>query len=157
MTYFYNYTENKRFSNNVKDFFMNIKTLPDELEDIVYSYIPKTATIFITKENYLTSHHLVRSLVNRKHIENYIRSMVRQDNDFVFKLLLVENYNRWLNMKKYYYQECIFNNYLMFLETYAIDNQSIKCIKLLSDLFEEEGLSKNRHKKNTNRYIRWKP
>jgi hypothetical protein len=157
MTYFYNYTENKRFSNNSNDFFMNIKTLPDELEEIVYSYIPKSATIFITKQNYLTYHYLVRSLVNRKHIENYIRSMVRQDNDFVFKLLLVENYNRWLNMKKYYYQECIFNNYLMFLETYAIDNQSIKCIKLLSDLFEEEGLSKNRHKKNTNRYIRWKP
>ena len=157
MTYFYNYTENKRFSNNVKDFFMNIKTLPDELEDIVYSYIPKTATIFITKENYLTSHHLVRSLVNIKHIENYIRSMVRQDNDFVFKLLLVENYNRWLNMKKYYYKECIFNNYLMFLVSYAIDNESTKCIKLLTELFEEEGLSKNRNKKNANRYIRWKP
>ena len=105
---------------------MNIKTLPDELEDIVYSYIPKSAMIFVTKQNYLTSHHLVRSLVNRKNIENYIRSMVRQDNDFVFKLLLVENYNRWLNMTKYYYKECIFNNYLMFLESYAIDNQSTK-------------------------------
>ena len=150
----YNYN---RFSNEPKNFFMNVKTLPDELEEIVYSYIPKSATIFITKQNYLTNHYLVRSLVNIKHIENYIRSMVRQDNDFVFKLLLVENYNRWLNMKKYYYQECIFNNYLMFLESYAEDNQSIKCTKLLSDLFEEEGLSKNRHKKNTNRYIRWKP
>ena len=89
MTYFYNFTENKRFSNNSNDFFMNIKTLPDELEDIVYSYIPKSATIFITKQNYLLNHYLVRRLVNIKHIENYIRSMVRQDNDFVFKILLV--------------------------------------------------------------------
>jgi hypothetical protein len=71
--------------------------------------------------------------------------------------LLVENYNRWLNMRKYYYQESIYGNYLNFLESYAIDNQSTKCRKLLLKLFEEEGLSKNQHKKNTIRYIRWKP
>ena len=53
MTFFYNYNENRRFSNNTNDFFMNIKTLPDELEEIVYSYMPKTATIFVTKQNYL--------------------------------------------------------------------------------------------------------
>jgi len=146
----------KRFSNEANDFFMNVKTLPDELEDIVYSYIPKSITIFLTKQNYIKEHYLIRSFIMRKNIENYIRSMVRQDNDFVFKQLLIENYNRWLNMKKYYYKECIFCNYLNFLQSYAIDNQSTKCRKLLIDLFEEEGLSKNRHKKNTIRYIRWK-
>lgn len=145
-----------RFSNEPKNFFMNVKILPDELEDIVYSYIPKSITIFLTKENYIRDHHLVRSFIVKKNIENYIRSMVRQDNDFVFKQLLVENYNRWSNMKKYYYQECIFSNYLNFLGSYAIDNESTRCRKLLIDLFEEEGLSKNRHKKNTIRYIRWK-
>jgi hypothetical protein len=34
-----------RFSNEAKNFFMNVKILPDELEDIVYSYIPKSITI----------------------------------------------------------------------------------------------------------------
>ena len=82
--------------------------------------------------------------------------MIRQDNDFVFKQLIVENYNRWINMKKYYYKECIFSNYIYFLESYAIDNESTKCRNLIIDLFQEEGLSKNRHKKNTIRYIRWK-
>jgi hypothetical protein len=135
---------------------MNIKLLPDELEDIVYSYIPKSITIFLTKKKYIEQHHLIRSFINKKNIENYIRSMVRQDNDFVFKLLLSENYNRWLNMKKYYYKECIFANYLIFLESYAIDNDSKKCRNLIINLFEEEGLSKNRHKKNTIKYIRWK-
>jgi len=146
----------KRFSNEASHFFMNVKTLPDELEDIVYSYIPKSVTIFLTKKNYIEGHHLIRSLINRKNIENYIRSMIRQDNDFVLKQLLVENYNRWINMKKYYYKECIFSNYIYFLESYAIDNESIKCRKIIIDLFEEEGLSKNRHKKNTIKYIKWK-
>jgi hypothetical protein len=153
MIFSYDY---KRFSNEPKNFFMNVKTLPDELEDKVYSYMPKSITIFLTKKNYIEGHHLIRSFINRNNIENYIRSMIRQDNDFVFKQLLVENYNRWLNMRKYYYKECIFSNYIYFLESYAIDNESIKCRNLIIDLFQEEGLSKNRHKKNTIRYIRWK-
>jgi hypothetical protein len=82
--------------------------------------------------------------------------MIRQDNEFVFKHLLVENYNRWLNMRKYYYKESIYGNYLNFLESYAIDNQSTKCRKTMLTFFEEQGLSKNQHKKNTIRYIRWK-
>jgi hypothetical protein len=144
------------FSNDPKDFFKNVDKLPEVLVDIVYSYIPKSVTIFLTKKNYTEDHHLIRKFIYRRKIEQYIRSMVREDNDFVFKHLLVENYKRWLNMKKYYYKECIYGNYLNFLESYAIDNQSTKCRKLILKLFEEEGLSKNQHKKNTNRYIRWK-
>ena len=37
-----------------------------------------------------------------------------------------------------------------------IDNESIKCRKIISDLFEKLGLSKNQHKKNTIKYIRWR-
>jgi hypothetical protein len=82
--------------------------------------------------------------------------MIRQDNDFVFKQLLKENYQRWLNMKKCYYKNCIYSNYITFLESYAIDNESTKCRKLIIDLFQELGLSKNQHKKNVSKYIRWK-
>ena len=82
--------------------------------------------------------------------------MVRQDNHFVFKQMLTENFGRWTNMKKYYYKNCIYFNYIYFLESYAIDNESPKCRKIILELFEELGLRKNQHKKNVNRYIRWK-
>lgn len=154
-SYDYGY-DYKNFSNDESDFFTNIKSLPDELESIIKSYIPKSVTVFLTKKNYVEEHHLIRGFINKSQIENYIRTMIRQDNDFVFKYLLVENYNRWLNMKKYYYKECIFNNYIYFLESYAMDNESEKCRKIIIDLFEERGLSKNRYKKNTSKYIRWK-
>ena len=144
------------FSNDPKDFFKNVDKLPEVLVDIVYSYIPKSVTMFLTKKNYTEDHHLIRKFIYKRKIEQYIRSMVREDNDFVFKHLLVENYKRWLNMKKYYYKECIYGNYLNFLESYAIDNQSTKCRKLILKLFEEEGLSKNQHKKNLIKYIKWK-
>ena len=144
------------FSNDKNDFFKNVDSLPEVLIDIIHSYIPKVVTIFLTKENYLKDHHLIRQKIDKRKIEQYIRAMVRDDNDFVFKYLLVENYRRWLNMRKYYYKECIYGNYLNFLESYAIENESTKCRKLLHNLFQEEGLSKNQHKKNTIRYIRWR-
>jgi hypothetical protein len=144
------------FSNNKMDFFKNVDKLPEQLISIIYSYIPKIVTTFLTKEYYLRDHHLIRNFVDKIKIEQYIRCMVRQDNDFVFKQLLVENYKRWLDMKKYYYKESIYNNYVNFLESYAIDNGSSKCRKIIQELFEEQGLSKNQHKKNTVKYIRWK-
>lgn len=147
-----------RFSNNKIDFFKNIDSLPDELILIINSYLPKTTTVFLTKENYLQYHYLLKEYINNKNknIEKYIRAMVRQDNNFVFKQLLVENHKKWFNMKNYYYNNCIYRNYITFIESYAIEHESIKCINLITDLFKELGLSKNQHKKNVIKYIRWK-
>jgi hypothetical protein len=147
------------FSNNVKDLLKNIQNLPDDLFNIVQSYIPKSVTIFLTKESYISEHYLIRNIINQNNkcnIENYIRAMIRQDNDFVLKQLLVENYKRWLQMNNYYYRRCIYLNYMFFLKSYSIENDSVKCIKIINNLFEELGLNKNQHKKKTIRYIRWK-
>ena len=147
------------FSNNLKDLLRNVENLPDELINIVKSYIPKSVTIFLTKQSYIYEHYLVRDIINKNkkcNIENYIRAMIRQDNDFVLKQLLVENNKRWLQMNNYYYKRCIFSNYIIFLKSYSIENDSLKCIKIINDLFEELGLSKNQHKKKLIRYIRWK-
>jgi hypothetical protein len=59
-------------------------------------------------------------------------------------------------MREYYYKDRIFSNYLIFLETYALDNDSIKCKNAIKELFEILGLNKNQHKKNAIKYIRWK-
>ncbi len=145
-----------RFSKDKKDIYNNIDKLPIEMVDIIYSYIPKSITIFLNKQNYIENHYLIRTLINKVNIEKYIRMMVRQDNDFVFHQLLIENCHRWMNMNKYYYKECIYSNYLEFLEEYAIEYESTNCRNKLLTFLEEQGLSKNRHKKNTIRYIRWR-
>jgi len=147
-----------RFSNNKICFLKNIDSLPDVLIIEIYEYIPKTVKLFLTKENYLQYHYLLKEYINKKNknIEKYFRTMVRQDNDFVFQELLVENYKKWFNMTNYYYNSCIYRNYITFIESYAIENESIKCRKIINNLFEELGLSKNQHKKNIIKYIRWK-
>jgi hypothetical protein len=96
---------------------------------------------------------IISNIVNKNDIENYIRTMIRQDNSFVFEQLLIENYEKWINIKEYYYKECIYINYLMFLEFYIMDNESIKCKKILDELFVELGFNKNQHKKKSFKYI----
>ena len=98
----------------------------------------------------------MKQYINKQNIENYFRAMIRQDNNFVFKQLLVENKNKWLDMKKYYYKTGIYTNYITFIYSYAIENESTKCRQLFNDLIQELGLSKNQHKKNIIKYIRWK-
>ena len=144
------------FSNNPTHFLKNMDNLPVELVLIVSSYIPAAAKIFLNKELYFKYHYLFRDYINRKQLENYIRTTIRQDNDFVFKQILIENHQKWLNMKKYLYQDCIYANYIYFLKTYCVENQSTKCKELITNLLEELGLSKNQHKKNIIRHIRWK-
>jgi len=135
----------------------NINLLPDELVYKINSYIPQIVKVFLSKEYYIRYHWMVRKNINKRNIENYYRTIIRQDNNFVFNQLLTENTNKWLNMKKYYYKNCIYGNYLIFLDTYCLENESTNCRKLLIELFGELGLSKNRYKKkNIIKYIRWK-
>ena len=143
------------FSNDPNKFIKNIDHLPKELVSIVSSYIPTIAKIFLTKEWYIKFHHLFRDQINRKQLENYIRTTVRQDNDFVFNQILLENHQKWFNIKKYLYKDCIYANYIYFLKTYCVENQSIKCNQLITVLLFKLGLSKNQHKKNIIRNIRW--
>ena len=144
-----------RFSNNPIHFFKNIDNLPEELKFIVSSYVPEAAKIFLNKELYFKYHHLFRDYINRKKLENYIRTTIRQDSDFVFNQLLLENRTKWFNMKKYLYQDCIYANYIYFLKLYCVENQSAKCKKIIDLLLFKLGLSKNQHKKNIIRNIRW--
>jgi ribosomal protein S24E len=144
------------FSNNPSKFFQNINYLPKELYLIVNSYIPAIAKILLNKELYMKYHHLLKSSINRKELENYIRTTVRQDHDFVFNQMLRENFNKWFNIKKYLYRDCIYANYIYFLKTYCVENQSTKCKENIDILIQELGLSKNQHKKNIIRNIRWK-
>jgi len=146
-----------RFSNCKTNFLKNINSLPDVLIDEIYLYIPKTVTLFLSKKNYLQDHYLLKNYINKqqKNIEYYFRAMIRQDNDFVLKQLLVENFEKWFNMKNYYYKTISYPNYLAFIQTYALENESTKCNLLILSIFEEQGISKNRHKKNVNKYIRW--
>lgn len=130
------------------------KRLPEELVKYIKEYIPKKKLVFTNRENYNLYHHLIKPYI--KDYESFIRSMIRQDNEFVFKKIVEENYRTWYEIRQYKYKNMIFNNYLYFVINFCIENDSNNCIKILSYFLKEHGLCKNLHKKNVVKYIKWK-
>ena len=146
------------FSNNPKLLLNNINKLPNELVSLIESYVPQVVKIFWNKSLYESSHTLLQQYlsIHNKNVEEYIRSIIRKDYDFVFSRLLVDNVDRWIKLRNYLYRDCIFMNYLIFLNSYCIDHNSRKCWALLQQILEKLGFSKNQHKKNLIKYIKWR-
>jgi len=130
------------------------KRLPPELIRYIKEYIPKKEFVFTNRENYNLYHPLIKPSI--KDYESYIRAIIRQDNDFVFKKIVEENYNKWYEIRQYKYKNMIFNNYFYFVMNFCIENESNNCRKIISDFLKEHGLGKNLHKKNLVKYIKWK-
>jgi hypothetical protein len=86
----------------------------------------------------------------------YIRDTIRRDNNFVFEMIVRENYLKWFEIKNYTYNNYEFKNYVYFVINYCIENESNKCRNFITEFLQELGLYKNQHKKNFVKYIKWK-
>jgi hypothetical protein len=138
------------------DLLQQIYVLPCELNVTIYSYLPETYAIFLNKKLYLKKHKLVKQWIPPSLYDNYIRDMVRKDCEFVFTEIVDQNVKQWLKMKKYKYDNIIYNNYFYFLASFCIDNKSTRCRDVLTRNLEKLGMSKNQHKNNRAINIKWK-
>ena len=130
--------------------------IPDELIDIIKSYLPIKSVVFLNKVNYLQHHSLVRNFISRSQLENYIRDMLRRDCVFVFNQILCENYKKWMKINHYVHNQVMYYNYIFFIKDYCIQHESPKCRQIVNDFLTEKGLSKNKHKNNIHKNKRWK-
>jgi hypothetical protein len=147
-----NETKNQEIVNKNLKIFKNISKLPDEIISIIKEYMPNFFLVFTNKNNYVSYHNFTRPYINN--YENYIRDVIRRDNEFVFERIINENYEKWTKITKYLYKYMVFNNYLYFIIYYCIENESNNCRKILDIFLKEHGLCKNLHKKNVIKYIR---
>jgi hypothetical protein len=113
---------------------------PIELIKIIFSYIPYHNIIFLNKNYYFSYHNHLK--INN--IEKYVRNIIRFDNSFVFQMIINENLNKWLNIKKYLYNNIICYDYLSFINYFIIKNKANNCKKILDNLV---GIGKNEFKK----------
>ena len=132
-----------------------IKKLPIDIEILIQSFIPIQVLCFLNKKYYIKYHKYVKNWISKEFYENYLRDMVRRDNEFVFNLLIKEKYKIWLQIKKYRYKNTIYGNYICFIDSFCIENQSTNCRNSLKEFINKTGLSKNQHKKNTYTNIIW--
>jgi hypothetical protein len=133
-----------------------INTLPVEMVMLIKSFLPKTSLIFLNNYYYNKYHYLIKKIISKNTFENYIRDIIRRDNEFVFSRILNDFQKSISKIKNYIYKNIMYKNYFYFLTDYCIKNDSTKCRTVLNDFLKEQGLCKNRHKKNTFIHIRWK-
>jgi hypothetical protein len=144
----------KNDKNDKNDVVENIRILPDDIVNLIKEFIPKSLLVFTNRENYNLYHFTIKPYI--KNYENYIRDMIRRDNDYVFYKIINENYKKWIEITQYRYKNMVFKNYLYFTIQYCIENDSNNCRNVISVFLQEHGLGKNLHKKNIIKYIRWK-
>ena len=131
-----------------------ICNLPNELISLIKEYIPKNRFIFTNRENYRLYHYLIRIRPNQ--FDDYIKNIIKRDNEYTLNLIIRENYFKWYEIKNYMYKNMIFKNYLYFVMNFCIENDSNNCRTIINDFLKEHGLGKNLHKKNVVKYIKWK-
>jgi len=132
---------------------MKLSHLPDDIINLIKEFITYKILVFVNKTFYNLYHHTIKSSI--KLYENYVRDMIRRDNDFVFEKILGENINLWLKNKQYRYKNMVFNNYIYFIINYCIENNSDNCRKILTNYLKKRDLCRNLHKKNVVKYIKW--
>jgi len=135
---------------------VDVDILPCELVMLIKTYLPRSFLIFLNNYYYKKYHYLVKSMVGKNNFENYIRDIIRRDNDFVFSHILLDYHRGISKIKNYVYKNMMYKNYYYFLTDYCIKNNSIKCRTELNEFLKEQGLCQNRHKKNSCIHIRWK-
>lgn len=135
-----------------------IHLLPEVIIQIIHEYIPLYILVFVTKEFYMNYHPNLYKYhrIPRDTYDSYIKDMVRKDCHFIFEQLVRENYNKWTSTTKYNYKNIVYANYNYFLKHYCMQHNATNCKNILDSFFNDSGLSKNQHKKNTHKSIRWK-
>lgn len=133
----------------------NINIIPDEIIEIVFSYLPYSKRKLLDKKSYIMSHPKIIPLSLKISFETYIRKIISSDFDFVFNTLLNNNFIRWINMKKYRYNQMIFINYIFFLKYFSRENNSKKCLTLINNIIDITDLNGKQHKNKINRNIIW--
>jgi hypothetical protein len=132
-----------------------INRLPDELVREIYDYLPGLTKMVLSKTLYNKHHSCVkRSITTLNLYDNYVRDMIRQDFSFIFNSICTENLKYWIKPKKCTYKNKTFATYSDLLENLCFETNSTKCRNELKEVFENAGLSKNRHKKNIVKIIK---
>lgn len=126
-----------------------INELPEDIVREITEFIPQYYFVYTNKTNFTNYHYLIKELLLKKNIfETYVRYIVRRDNDFIFKYILHENYNKWVLIKKYIDEYVVYPDYICFLINYCIINNSNKCRIILTNYIEtRKQIIKSKYKK----------
>ena len=88
-----------------------IYIMPDDIKYYILQYLRIPTIIITNKKNYVLYHKYLRPYIIKNNFENYIRSIIKKDCEFVFKQLIYENCDKWILLKGYVYKNNIYIQY----------------------------------------------
>lgn len=100
-----------------------IATLPCELREIIFSYIHITEKRNVTRELFISEY--INKVKEIPLYQSYVRYIIRNNHFFIYNLNITINYNHWLNIKNWKYDNMIFNNYILYIKYYSELNNVI--------------------------------
>ena len=117
-----------------------INLIPLELVNYIKDYISNDIMLLTSKiyyEKYIMMERFNKfknGPINKRfyHItlDTYINRVIKNDLDYIFKLLIKHKYKHWIKLKNYKYNGHRFSNYIYFLEQLCIITESNKCRNL---------------------------
>tara|TARA_Y100000591_G_C21602960_1_gene578935 strand:- start:379 stop:780 length:402 start_codon:yes stop_codon:yes gene_type:complete len=113
-------------------------TLPTEILDMIYVYIPIETLIILDKKSYIKYNSQQRKRIAMYKYDSYVRSMIRNDYSFIIYILIQENYEKWKKNIKYYYKNKKYQTYYLYLMTYSIENESPKCFSVIKENYKTD-------------------
>ena len=134
------------FDNDQSRFIDLFDRLNDDVLSLIFDKIPIDKKVWLTKENYIKHHKLIKKMIHPDFYQKYILDIVKQDYAFVFSRIIDENFKDFHKWKGYYYNQERHHSFLTFLRGYAISNSSLKCIEIIDKKAEENGFSPNWYK-----------
>lgn len=120
--------------------------LNDDVLGVIKSYIPTEKLVWLTKNDYIKHHTVIKRLILPNQYDDYLRDIVKHDCAFVFERILCEQFDKFHAWKHFDYNYVRYNSYLSYLREYANKNGSIKCVKIIDEIAHEKGFSKKWYK-----------
>ena len=125
--------------------------LPEEIERLVFDFVPIKILALCNKEYWLNNE---LQIGNKYYIygERYHRFLIRNDCYFIFQSYLYANISLFKKKKKIIYHNKIFYSKLEFLRYLSKFVKARRCNKLINDVMKMERLVFKKIKTKSNRW-----
>ena len=136
-------------------FLARLDDLPFEL--LQYKIMPHLTPeilVWLTRENYVEHHSVVRKMIPGRDYEAYIRDMVRHDCAFVMAQLVKEHSQRWTKPQRYKFAGKSYPSFLRFLIEYAKESKAKHVSRVLESV-SDDNVRRKGHKRIITTSNRW--
>jgi len=132
-----------------------IYNLPNELLNIIFDYLDISVKVSLNKYYYNKYNYILQKNFTFERYNSLVRDIIRNDYIFIFKHIILENFEKWVKLVKYNYKNIIYENYITFLIYYCNKKSSNKCKNIIYDFLNKSGIKKTSLKNNKIKYNKW--